>query len=130
MVKVENITENEIDYLINPVNSFSLSCMVKTPAVSGKRLIKAGTPLYITTGKNVYKDRDVVLSTDSDGGDLVGIARHTVSNDKFDTDGTANDAVLLQGYVEFYRLDEEIQSTIENGIEAKLTNIKFVRGAK
>lgn len=129
MVKTEAFTNNESDYLIAPQNSFALSCIVTTTAdAKGNREIKAGTPLYIATGKDVYKDRQEVLTTVDTSNDLVGIARHTITNNQF-VEGKANDAVLLQGYVEFYRLEESVQTAIAS-VESKLTNIKFVRGAK
>ena len=56
---------------------------------------------------------------------LAGIARHTVDV----TDGNTNDAILTQGYVEFYRLDKDVQTAV-TAVESQLTNIKFVRGAK
>jgi hypothetical protein len=127
MVKTEAFTNNQNDYLIAGQNSFALSCILGNTGVSadsnGRKIIKAGTPLYIGTGKNVYKDRFEVLTVSGDV--LAGIARHTVDV----TDGNTNDAILTQGYVEFYRLAEDVQTKVE-AVEAQLTEIKFVRGAK
>ena len=127
MVKTEAFTNNQNDYLIAGQNSFALSCILGNAGVSadsnGRKIIKAGTPLYIGTGKDVYKDRFEVLTVSGDV--LAGIARHTVDV----TDGNTNDAILTQGYVEFYRLDADVQAKVET-VEAQLTNIKFVRGAK
>ena len=127
MVKTEAFTNNQNDYLIAGQNSFALSCILGNAGVtadqSGRKIIKAGTPLYIGTGKDVYKDRFEVLTVSGDV--LAGIARHTVDV----TDGNTNDAILTQGYVEFYRLDKDVQTAVE-AVEAQLTNIKFVRGAK
>ena len=126
MVKTEVYT-NENDYLIAGQNSFALSCIVGNAGVSagadGRKVIKAGTPLYIGSGKNVYKDRFETLTISGDT--VVGIARHNIDV----TAGNANDAVLTQGYVEFYRLDADVQAKVA-GVETQLTEIKFVRGAK
>ena len=125
-MKREVYTNNENDYLIAGHNSFALSCIVGNAgvtAVDGKKIIKAGTPLYIGTGKNVYKDRFEVLTVSGDV--LSGIARHDIDV----TDGNANDAILTQGYVEFYRLEADVQAKVE-AVESQLTEIKFVRGAK
>lgn len=127
MVKTEAFTNNQNDYLIAGQNSFALSCILGNAGVtadqSGRKIIKAGTPLYIGTGKDVYKDRFEVLTVSGDV--LAGIARHTVDV----TDGNTNDAILTQGYVEFYRLDKAVQTAV-TAVESQLTNIKFVRGAK
>lgn len=127
MVKTEAFTNNQNDYLIAGQNSFALSCILGNAGVtadqSGRKIIKAGTPLYIGTGKDVYKDRFEVLTVSGDV--LAGIARHTVDV----TDGNTNDAILTQGYVEFYRLDPTVQTAV-TAVESQLTNIKFVRGAK
>ena len=125
-MKREVYTNNENDYLIAGHNSFALSCIVGNAgvtAVNGRKIIKAGTPLYIGTGKNVYKDRFETLTVSGDV--LSGIARHDIDV----TDGNANDAILTQGYVEFYRLESDVQAKVE-AVESQLTDIKFVRGAK
>lgn len=125
-MKREVYTNNENDFLVAGQNSFALSCIVGNTgvsAVNGKKIIKAGTPLYIATGKNVYEDRFEVLTVS--GENPAGIARHNIDV----TDGNANDAILTQGYVEFYRLEPDVQTAVE-AVESKLTNIKFVRGAK
>lgn len=125
-MKREVYTNNENDYLIAGHNSFALSCIVGNAgvtAVNGRKIIKAGTPLYIGTGKNVYEDRFETLTVSGDV--LSGIARHDIDV----TDGNANDAILTQGYVEFYRLEPDVQAKVE-AVESQLTEIKFVRGAK
>lgn len=130
MIRTQSYVNNEHDYLIAPQMAFSLSCTVTTTAdAKGNREIKAGTPLYIATGKNVYKDREEVLTTVSGSNTLVGIARHNIYNKDFNEDGKANDAVLLHGFVEFYCLDESVQTAVE-AVESTLTDIHFVRGAK
>lgn len=126
-MKREAFTNDTHDYLIAGQNSFALSCILGNAGVSanddGRKIIKAGTPLYIGSGKNIYKDRFETLTISGDT--LVGIARHNVDV----TDGNTNDAVLTQGYVEFYRLAEDVRAKVE-AVEAQLTEIKFVRGAK
>lgn len=126
-MKKEVYSNNEHDFLIAGQNSFALSCILGNAGVSdnesGRKIIKAGTPLYIGTGKDVYKDRFETLTVSGDV--LAGIARHNVDV----TDGNTNDAILTQGYVEFYRLEADVQAKVE-AVEAQLTNIKFVRGAK
>lgn len=126
-MKKEVYSNNENDFLVAGQNSFALSCILANTGVSanaeGRKIIKAGTPLYIGTGKDVYKDRFEKLTVAGDV--LAGIARHNVDV----TDGDTNDAILTQGYVEFYRLESDVQAKVE-AVESQLTNIKFVRGAK
>lgn len=129
MVKKTVYNNTQKDFLIAAQNSFALSCIVGSAGVvaneNGRKVIKLGTPLYIGTGKNVYKDRFETLTVSGDV--LAGIARHEI--DVTDGDTEVNDAVLTQGYVEFYMLDEDVQAKVE-AVENQLTDIKFVRGAK
>lgn len=130
MVKKVTFT-NSNDYLIAPELAFALSCRVAGTGVvagsDGKKVIKAGTPLYIATGKSVLVDRDEVLTVSSaNSAVLSGIARHDIDV----TDGTANDAILIAGYVDLYRLDASVQTAITATVVSGLKDIKFIKGAK
>lgn len=125
---------NSSDYLIAPELAFALSVQVTNAGVAadseGKKIIKAGTPLYIASGKNVYQDRTEKLTVQA-GSDpanvLVGIARHDVDV----TAGNTNTAVLTRGYVEWYRLDSTVQTALTTTIQNTLSpEIIFIKGAK
>ena len=129
-VKTVSFT-NTSDYLIAPELAFALSCIIGNTGVtantSGRKIIKAGTPLYIATGKSVLEDRTEVLTVSSaNSAVLSGIARHDIDV----TDGDVNDAILIAGYVDLYRLDSAVQTALTSAIKAALTDIKFIKGAK
>ena len=67
-VKTVSFT-NTSDYLIAPELAFALSCVIGNTGVTananGRKIIKAGTPLYIATGKSVLEDRAEVLTVSS-----------------------------------------------------------------
>lgn len=126
---------NPCDYLIAPELAFALSAQISATGVTagadGRKVIKAGTPLYIASGKNVYQDRTEKLTITEGASDpknvLVGIARHDIDV----TNGDANDAVLTRGYVEWYRLDSSVQTALTATIQNTLKpEIIFVKGAK
>ena len=126
---------NSGDYLIAPELAFALSAQISATGVTagadGRKVIKAGMPLYITKGKNVYQDRTEKLTISAgaseNANDLVGIARHDIDV----TNGDANDAVLTRGYVEWYRLDSTVQTALTSAIQTALKpEIIFVKGAR
>ena len=75
---------------------------------------------------NSVKDRDEVLTVSSaNSAVLSGIARHDVDV----TAGTENDAILIAGYVDIYKLDSAVQTAV-TAVESDLTKITFIKGAK
>lgn len=130
MIKTEQFT-NTNDFLIAPENAEALSCRIGNTGVTaggdGKKIIKAGTPLYVATGKSIFTDRDEVMTTSSaSSAVLQGIARH----DYDVTDGTVNGAVLYKGTVDLYKLDSTVQTLITSTVTSGLPLITFIKGAK
>lgn len=98
---------------------FSLSCKIDDTSVTevgGKKILKAGTPL---TGD--LHDRDSAFSKTSNAQNVVGIAMHDVDV----TDGEANGAILIFGFVDFSKLDEDVQGLLTSDIQ-KALNITFI----
>lgn len=129
MSVVKTTYTNYNDILIAPELAFALSCRIGNTGVSanseGKKIIKAGTPLYVASAKSILEDRSEVLTVSSDNSAVLsGIARHDVDV----TAGTVNDAILLSGYVDLYKLDSATVSAV-NAVKASLTSIKFIKGA-
>lgn len=133
MVKTTKYS-NESDFLIAPELAFALSCTYANTGIvadsNGRKIIKAGTPVYVAKGKNILEDRTekVIVSgtTGSDANVLSGIARHTIDV----TDGDVSDAILIAGYVDLYRLDSSVQTALTSTIKSGLSDIKFIKGAK
>lgn len=123
-VKITSATTRKM-MLISEANSVALSCVVTNTgvaAVDGRKIIKAGTPL---TG-NLQK-RDTAFTVASSSGtpatsNAVGLAVHDVDV----TDGNANAAVLIFGFVDKSKLEADVQTKITAEVETALNMIKFV----
>lgn len=138
MVKSTKYTNDQHDILIAPELAFALSCVYTNTGVTanseGRKIIKAGTPVYVKNGKSILEDREelVTVSSTTTGETntanvLVGIARHTIDV----TNGNTNDAVIITGFVDLYKLDSDVQTALTSSIKASLKNdIKFIKGAK
>lgn len=124
MFRTETIT-TEKDILIAPELAFAIPAIVSGTGVDaneeGKKIIKAGTPLYATA--DVFMNRQTVLSVS--GTKAYGVARHDIDV----TNGNANDTLLVAGYVDYLKLDEDVQGLVDSA-SANLPRLLFVKGAK
>jgi hypothetical protein len=124
MFKKETLT-NENDILIAPELAYGLPVIVGNAGVvaneDGKKIIKAGTPLYAEADPKMERQTVMAVS----GTNAYGVARHDIDV----TDGNANDTLLIAGYVDYLKLDATVQSAVD-GAKSKLTNITFIKGAK
>lgn len=129
MIKKKSLS-NEDDFLIKPEIAYAVSIQVGDTGVTansdGEKIIYAGTPLYIATGKSVLEDRDEVVTSSSTTGSVCGIARHDINV----TNGTVNDAVLIAGGVDLYKLKDSVQTLITSDVKTALPYIHFQKGAK
>ena len=128
-VVTKNYT-NESDFLIAPEDAVSISVIIGSTGVSsnsaGRYVIPQGTPLYVADGKSILVDRDEVMTVSSaNSAVLSGIARHTVDV----TDGSVNDALLIEGYVDLYKLDSTTATAVAS-VSANLPKITFIKGGK
>lgn len=116
---------NETDILIAPELAFAIPCVVSNAGVvansEGKKIIKAGTPLYGTA--DVFMNRQTVLSTS--GTTAYGVARWDIDV----TAGDTNATLLVDGYVDYLKLDSSVQTVIDTAKE-NLTRILFIKGRK
>lgn len=128
MLKKENYG-NENDILIAPELAFGLSVIVDNDSVSadsdGKKIIKAGTPLYCA--KDPALNRQEVMTSNKSASTVAiyGIARHDIDV----TAGNTNATLLMAGYVDYLKLDSTVQGLIDTEKE-NLPKITFVKGAK
>lgn len=119
-----NKYDNDKQILLAPELAFTMGCIVDNKYVSkneeGKRIIKAGTPVG---GANILLDREAVLSLDTKN--PIGILLHDVDV----TLGEANATILIDGYVDINKLDDDVKIMIDNlfyfGINS-LKNIRFI----
>ena len=117
-----------------PELAFTMGCLVSNSGVAadsnGRKIIKAGTPVGSTT--DVFENRQTVLivtntansgsSAAVDGKNAKGVLLHDVDV----TDGDANAALVVAGYVDLLKLDV----TPVADAKAALSRILFIKGAK
>jgi len=98
---------NPVQILFDVSNQKSVSIIVSASATSqtedGKKIVKAGTPLFgdLTSRKTAF------TSTASDTAD-VGVLLHDVDV----TDGDANGSLLIWGFVNLDRLDGDTKALL------------------
>ena len=94
MFKKEELL-NENDILIAPELAYGLPVIVGNTGVTadedGKKIIKAGTPLYAEADPKMERQTVMAVS----GTNAYGVARHDIDV----TEGNANDTLLIAGYV-------------------------------
>lgn len=116
---------NETDILVSPELAFAIPCIVSNTGISadaeGKKVIKAGTPLYCSA--DVFMNRQTVLTTASSGNTIYGIARWDIDV----TAGNTNATLLVAGYVDYLKLDSDVQALVDSA-KANLPRILFLKG--
>lgn len=115
---------NEKQILIAPELAFTIGCLVGNTGVQanaeGKKIIKAGTPVGGTT--DVLTNRQTVLTSGAENAQ--GVVMHDVDV----TDGDGRATLIISGYVDLYKLDEDV---VELATAAtSLTKITFLNGSK
>ena len=122
--------DNESDFLIAPEKAIAISAIIGSTGVSsnanGRYVIPQGTPLYVAYQKSIFTDRDEVMTVASaSSAVLSGVARHTIDV----TDGPVNDALLIEGVVDLYKLDSTTASAV-TAVASDLPRIIFMKGGK
>ncbi len=117
---VKNILIGQDSYHI------SLPCIVgntDVTVVDGKKILKAGTPLYgdITARDTAF----VKATTTSDSSNAVAVLLHDVDV----TDGNANGTIVLAGCIDLLKLDTDVQGLIDDAAKKALSRIIFVKGS-
>lgn len=124
----------ESDILIAPHLAFQLGCVIDNTGVDagpdGRKIIKAGTPLYNkTASKNLFLDRNEPLTVQDTNKNLFGFARWDIDvTDNEKTNGT----VLVDGYIDYLKLDKSVQTKIDGlgSIDSLVdhTHVLFIKG--
>lgn len=112
---------NRKTILVDEFNSTALSCVVANTGVEansdGRKIIKAGTPVA-----GDLTERNTPFTVDSDGTNPVGVILHDVDV----TDGNANSQVVIFGFIDISKLDDDVVGVITTAAP-KLTMIKLVK---
>lgn len=116
---------NEKQILIAPELAFTIGCLVGGTGVEanaeGKKIIKAGTPVGGTT--SVLTNRQTVLTKGASNAQ--GVVMHDVDV----TNGDGRATLVVSGYVDLYKLDEDVVALATAATET-LTKITFLNGSK
>lgn len=117
------VNPKQILYAIEP--QVSIGCIVGNAGVtadtSGKKIIKAGTPVGGAT--SALETRDTVLSVTNateSGKNAQGVLLHDVDV----TDGNANGTLLIFGFVNLDRIEPTIDAAAKTALSGKVTFLK------
>jgi len=106
--------------LMAPELAFTVSCMVANTGVTagadGKKIVKAGTPLY---GSLTARETAFTISG-SEGATPVGICLHDVDV----TSGTKNSQVTTFGFVDVSKLETAVATALAAATPAGITLVK------
>lgn len=116
---------SDVDILIAPELAFALPVTITNTGVSagpdGKKMILAGTPLYASADPLMNRTTKLSVS----GTTCYGFARHDVDV----TDGDVNDTLLVDGYVDYLKLDDSVQGKIDSLSSTSINaRVRFIKG--
>lgn len=97
-------------------------------AVDGKKILKAGTPLYgdITARGTAFVK---ATTTTAEGGAKSSNATAILLHDVDVTSGNANGTIVLAGCIDLLKLDSATQTLIDDATKTALSRIIFVKGS-
>lgn len=122
---------NDVDILINPENSHTVSVTVTNTGVTagadGRKWILAGTPLYSAQDPLMNRETKLTVS----GTNCQGFARHDI--DVTDGDYDAGDTLIVFGFIDYLKLDTTVQSKIDTLLGSgsgatRLDSVRFQKG--
>lgn len=123
-IKKQDYAQDGKSILVADSLAFSLGAVIGNTSVTagadGKKIIKAGTPL---TGNILKRNTAFTVGTSANA---VALLLHDLDV----TDGNTNGTILISGYVDYDKLDANVQALITNEVAAKLTKITFISGTK
>ena len=123
-IKKQDYAQDGKSILVADSLAFSLGAVIGNTSVTagpdGRKIIKAGTPL---TGDILKRNTAFTVGTSANA---VALLLHDVDV----TDGNANGTILISGYVDYDKLDADVQELITAEVAAKLTKITFISGTK
>lgn len=113
----------QILFYTNPAVSVGIvvSDVGITPNAEGKRIVKAGTPLTgnLTERTTPFTEAATVSSTSN----AVGVLLHDVDV----TDGSNNGTLLIDGFVNLERLDDDVLTKITEAVKSALVHVRFLK---
>lgn len=121
------------DIRIAPELSATFPCLVTNTGITadaeGRKILKAGTPIGAGAARSASNDvlmnRQQVLVQDTSN--TQGIVLH----DTDVTSGVANATIMVEGYVDYLKLETETKGLVDaafGGFNAANADIKFIKG--
>lgn len=102
--------------------AFTLGAVIGATGVTaneqGRKILKAGTPVA-----GDILDRNKAFTKGS-GSNAIAILLHDVDV----TDGDANGTIVIFGFVDLLKLDEDVQELIDETMIEQLSKITFIKG--
>ena len=100
--------------------TFSIGAVIGDTSISagedGRKIVKAGTPL-----KGDFKDRNTAFVKDEATPNAI------LLHDVDVTEGENNGTIVISGFVDLNKLDEDVQALITSTVETALTKITFLK---
>lgn len=117
------VNPKQILYATEP--QVSIGCIVGNTGVtadaSGKKIIKAGTPVGGTTSALETRNTVLTVTNTAEGGkNTQGVLLHDVDV----TDGNANGTLLIFGFVNLDRIEPTIDTAAKTALSGKVTFLK------
>ena len=123
-IKKESYEQFGKSILVADSLAFSIGAVISNATISagadGRKIIKAGTPV----AGDILK-RNTAFTKGSEA-NAVAILLHDVDV----TEGNANGTILISGYVDYDKLDTDVQALVTTALVAKLPKITFISGTK
>ena len=133
MVKSENYGVEKHILIANNSYMVTLPAQVTNTGISadsdGKKIIKAGTPLY---GNIEKRDTAFVVATQTDATQNAAASNNATAVILHDVDVTAgaeNATIVLAGVVDLLKLESSVKTMITAEAKAALPRIIFVEGS-
>lgn len=113
---------NQKQILVADEIAFTLGAVISASGATaneqGRKILKAGTPVA-----GDIQERNTAFTKGSSS-DAVAILLHDVDV----TEGDANGTIVIFGFVDLLKLDEDVQSLIDSSMTEKLSKITFIKG--
>lgn len=118
---------NDKQILIAPEVAVEIGCLVTNTGIDadteGKKILKAGTPVGSAT--DVLMNRQTVLTKVSDN-----TAQGVVLHDVDVTAGQANATLVIEGVIDYEKVDADVQSMYTSTVTGAMPKITIVKGSK
>lgn len=118
---------NEKQILIAPEVAVEIGCLVTNTGIDadaeGRKILKAGTP--VGGGTNVLMNRQTVL-TKQTGANAQGVVLHDVDV----TAGQANATLVIEGVIDYEKVDEDVQALYTSTVLGAMPKITIMKGSK